>query len=269
MFILAIDIMEPTIYAELLLNIRQVSVVASLPSEPDTTTQAEVFADGTRIGIRHGQSSKDILLPGRVSVHGRLPIQKSGRSPRSLSWRFPLAASHPSQGLLAQDPYPTPPWTSVDLEPGTPITCRQCGTVFVPAGTITVWKDLPSENWAEMMEFWHCHKPDPENNSHQDHDHLTKRGYGASATISAQAAVGFVDLASFLILESDATNLKVGTTPLSPSVFLCLASCTRADITYSLPPGVQEGGRAGSTCPSVAWSSIHHPKSKLQCHISP
>lgn len=25
-----------------------------------------------------------------------------------------------------------------------------------------MWKDLPSGNWADMMDFWHCHKPETE-----------------------------------------------------------------------------------------------------------
>ncbi|KAI6785612.1 uncharacterized protein J7T54_005946 [Emericellopsis cladophorae] len=71
--------------------------------------------------------------------------------------------------------------------------------------------NLPSENWAEMMEFWHCHKP-------HDHDHghtnggaeqadLTKRGYGASNAISAQETVGLVDITSFMFTESDCDGI--------------------------------------------------------------
>lgn len=205
--------MVPNIYSELLLNLRQVSVVVSLPSDLDSSTKAEVFENGTRIGIHHGSDSRDLRLPGAVGVSGRLPIARPSNTPKLLSWKFPLSQSHPSHNLLGHDPYPSLPWTSVDLRPGSTILCRHCKATFVSSGTITVWKDLPSENWAEMMEFWHCHKPDPENTEAHDTDHLTNRGYGASASISAQAAIGFVDLASFLVLDSDTTNLKVGNIP--------------------------------------------------------
>ncbi|PKS06531.1 hypothetical protein jhhlp_007279 [Lomentospora prolificans] len=204
------DTMNITIYAELLLNIRQVSVVVSLPPRRDASTQAEVFAEGTRIGIRHGHSFQDLLLPGKVAFSGRLPITKSVKDSGSLSWKLPVAQSHATSSLLGQDLYPNPPWTSVDLQPGSSVSCRRCNSIFIPAGTIVSWKDLPSENWAEMMEFWHCHKPDIGHDSHHSHDHLTKRGYGASTAISAQATVGFVDLVSFLVSESDTIGLKVG-----------------------------------------------------------
>lgn len=194
-----------SIYAELLPSIRQVSVAASLPLEPGAATNAQVFAEGHRIGIRHGRTAKDLLLPARVAAPPLLPIPNSPT--RSLSWRLPLATSHLPPGRLGLDHYPTPPWSSGDLEPGSPVTCRGCGNAILPSGVISVWKDLPSDNWAEMMEFWHCHKPEP--HEHQTHEHLANRGYGANAGISAQTAVGFIDIMSLLFAESDTTGLKV------------------------------------------------------------
>lgn len=73
--------------------------------------------------------------------------------------------------------------------------------------TIKAWKDLPSENWAEMMEFWHCHKP--HDHDQRDPESLASKGYGANNAISAQPGIGFVDLTSFLFAESDCDGLKV------------------------------------------------------------
>lgn len=194
-----------SIYAELLPSIRQVSVAASLPLEPGAAPQAQVFADGSRIGIRQGRNAKDLLLPGAVTAPPVLPVPSAPT--RSLSWRLPLAASHPSPGPLGHDHYPTPPWSAADLEAGSPVACRQCGNAVVQSGAISSWKDLPSENWAEMMEFWHCHKPEP--HDHQDHERLADRGYGANAGIATQATVGFIDIMSLVFAESDITGLKV------------------------------------------------------------
>jgi hypothetical protein len=79
-----------------------------------------------------------------------------------------------------------------------------------------LWKDLPSENWAEMMEFWHCHKPDHKHGEDHgdasgkaDEKTLAARGYGASSVISAQEGVGFVDLTTLLFTESDCQHLTV------------------------------------------------------------
>jgi hypothetical protein len=72
---------------------------------------------------------------------------------------------------------------------------------------LKTWKDLPSENWAEMMEFWHCHKP--HDHDAKDEDSLGKKGYGASSAIAAQPSVGLVDQTSFLVSEVDCTGLLV------------------------------------------------------------
>ncbi|KAF5022241.1 hypothetical protein F66182_5714 [Fusarium sp. NRRL 66182] len=89
---------------------------------------------------------------------------------------------------------------------GKPSIAMDCGNEFVAQNTINTWKDLPSENWAEMMEFWHCHKP--HDHQHQDSESLATKGYGANHAISAQQGTGFVDLTSFLFQESDCSGLK-------------------------------------------------------------
>lgn len=249
-----------SIYAELLPSIRQVSVAASLPVEPAAATRAQVFADGSRIGIRYGRSAKDLLLPGVVTAPPLLPIPK-GPS-RSLSWRLPLAASQPSPASLAHDHYPTPPWSSADLQPGSPVTCRRCDNAVLPPDAISLWKDLPSENWAEMMEFWHCHKPEPHN--HQNHEHLADRGYGANAGISAQDSVGFIDIMSFLFTEHDTTGLKVSCSHcyvvhVSSMVFFP----TDQEVMFRWS-GVPRRWPSRHRSLPMSWSPIQHPNNNLQ-----
>ncbi|EAQ89347.1 hypothetical protein CHGG_05966 [Chaetomium globosum CBS 148.51] len=107
-------------------------------------------------------------------------------------------------------------WSATDLDPESGVACRQCATEVVCSGSVKVWKDLPSENWAEMMEFWHCHKPDHHhhhNPSEEDgkagEESLAARGYGASSAISAQEGVGFVDLTTLLFEERDCQNVTI------------------------------------------------------------
>jgi hypothetical protein len=194
------------VYAELLSNIRQVSVGCSLPSPCSTTTKASVSLDGMSLTVHHQDEETLVQLPGKVMASTVLPIPVKGS--RSLSWRLPLASSQrnilplPIEGQAV-------PWSAHDLEPESPVTCHACKTSIVVQGTIKVWKDLPSENWAEMMEFWHCHKPDDHDQDHEHSNDLASRGYGANSRISAQAGSGFVDLTSFLFLETDCSNLTV------------------------------------------------------------
>ncbi len=138
------------------------------------------------------------------------------------SWRLPLAdpagaaGGEQTQGRSSGLRHDSAvPWSALDLVPGCEVRCRTCRAVVVEQGKLAEWKDLPSENWAEMMEFWHCHKPD---HHHHDADKngvdsaghgkatptgLAARGYGASSTIAAQRGIGFVDLMAFAFAEED------------------------------------------------------------------
>ncbi|KAH7197312.1 ubiquitin-conjugating enzyme E2-binding protein [Fusarium flagelliforme] len=195
------------IYAELLSNIRQISVVASLSSSADPSTKADISNGGRQLNVTHQGHTESITLPAQTSVAGDLPVAQTGRP--SLSWRLPVspAEAKPAHFSLENQALP---WTSVDMKTGSPVGCRNCGSEFVAEGAIETWKDLPSDNWAEMMEFWHCHKP--HDHDHQDSESLATKGYGANHAISAQQGVGFVDLTSFLFTESDCRGLKYSST---------------------------------------------------------
>jgi hypothetical protein len=197
-----------SLYAELLVNIRQISLAASLPSPSDISTQVALSADGRTVRLSHRGQVCQLTLPAKVALGGTLlPVQDQQKGATGLSWRLPLDAS--SIPSLAHQP-DSPPWSAMDLRPNSEVACRQCNTVVVPGDAVKVWKDLPSENWAEMMEFWHCHKPDHGKDSGKaDENTLSTRGYGASSAITAQKGVGFVDLTTLLFAESDCRNIMV------------------------------------------------------------
>ncbi|KAH7163177.1 ubiquitin-conjugating enzyme E2-binding protein [Dactylonectria estremocensis] len=190
------------IYAELLFNIRQISVVVSFSSPVNASTKAEVSQHGRQLQVVHQGHTEIVSLPARVVAPASALALRQGVL--DVSWRLPVEQSEarPTHFSLENQALPL---TSVDIEAGSRIACRQCDNEFVSRGTIRAWKDLPSENWAEMMEFWHCHKP---NDDHQhDAESLASKGYGANNAISAQPAIGFVDLTSFLFSESDCVGL--------------------------------------------------------------
>ncbi|KAM0522324.1 hypothetical protein ACHAPE_001913 [Trichoderma viride] len=191
-----------SIYAELLSNIRQVSVRATLSSSSDSTTKAEILDDGRRIQVHHRGEVRALDLPARVSVRSAIPIPE--KSSLDLAWRLPVLATE--TGLLRfSAENQSVPWSSTDIKAGSRVCCRHCDHVIVQPERIRSWKDLPSENWAEMMEFWHCHKP--HEHEHHDGEALSRRGYGADSSITAQPEIGFVDLTSFMFSESDCDGL--------------------------------------------------------------
>ncbi|KAK4247425.1 ubiquitin-conjugating enzyme E2-binding protein [Corynascus novoguineensis] len=200
------------LYAELLANIRQISLAATLPSPCDASTQVVVSADCKSVVLKHRNSTHTLTLPAKTSLGPTvLPIQEKQSGSKSLEWRLPLDVA----SLPVSNQADCMPWSATDLGTGSGVACRRCGSDIVRPGSVTVWKDLPSENWAEMMEFWHCHKPD---HHHHDHDakngkaaeeNLATRGYGASSAISAQKGVGFVDLTTLLFDEADCETVTV------------------------------------------------------------
>ncbi|KAJ6790379.1 hypothetical protein PWT90_04217 [Aphanocladium album] len=198
------------IYAELLTNIRQITVKTSLPTPADHTTGAEIFDEGRKFRISHNGITRELDLPATAPVKGTLPLSHKGSV--DLTWRLPLRPVRAPERQFLPENQPLP-WSASDMKLGSPVSCRACGEQFVKDATVTSWKDLPSENWAEMMEFWHCHKPvdhdKPEANS------LQHRGYGAASIISAQPGVGFVDITSFLFTESDCCSISFSSPSLS------------------------------------------------------
>ncbi|KAK3939150.1 ubiquitin-conjugating enzyme E2-binding protein [Diplogelasinospora grovesii] len=216
-----------SIYAELLSNIRQVSLAVSLASPSDASTQVTIAADGRTVELRHHGEVRSLTLPSRVAL-GATALPTNERGSVTLSWRLPLGDHMASLHRDVAD-LQTTPWSAMDFEVGSEVACRQCGAVVVDKGAIEVWKDLPSENWAEMMEFWHCHKPgDHDHDSHGDdaHNHtasngaldvkshgkadeksLAARGYGANSALTAQKGVGFVDLATLWFADTDCDGL--------------------------------------------------------------
>ncbi|KAB5581062.1 ubiquitin-conjugating enzyme E2-binding protein [Coniochaeta sp. 2T2.1] len=230
-----------TIYAELLSNIRQISLAISLPSPSGASTKITLShtspstSSSPSISISHGNQTSHLLLPGPVSIppnSSDLPIQRRSADGLLLTWRLPLGPA--GQKVEAGSDGSTVPWEANDLLPGGAVACRKCRGVVVERNRVKEWKDLPAEGWAEMMEFWHCHKPGEEHHGH-GHGHgdvgegktegedkvdgkgekgekevkkadeatLASRGYGAASSICAQRGVGFVNLTTVLFAEGD------------------------------------------------------------------
>jgi hypothetical protein len=254
-----------SLYAELLANIRQISLAASLPSPSDASTQVALTADCKTVELRHGSSVYQLALPAKTALGGTLlPIQDRQKGTTTLSWRLPLDASSTPSSSHQSDALP---WSATDLDPSSAVACRQCSTVVVPAGAVNVWKDLPSENWAEMMEFWHCHKPDHvhghgDDAAKADEKSLASRGYGSSSLISAQEGVGFVDLTTLLFAESDCRHLTVSSSDIAKSIH-CLLGLLSSTL-HLFADGNTWGGIKKVAEPahdaSMAWSPIQMPQ---------
>lgn len=194
------------IYAELLLNIRHVTVFLILPSDPGPDTVASLSSDRRSIVITHQGEKQDLDLPCQVAAIAAsdLPLTKL----KELSFRLQVATDldlSRSQRQSSDDK--GAPWPALSMTPESRIACRSCKNTLVKE-SIPVWKDLPSENWAEMMDFWHCHKPNTED-PHSVHTHELAKGYAASNQLAPSRGVGLVDISHMLLFENDCSGLQV------------------------------------------------------------
>jgi hypothetical protein len=205
---------NPLMYAELLSNIRQISVIIALEEPCGSSTKVELSADGRRFILHHAGATSSLRLPGQVTPSSQLQKPTSGA--KEFTWRLPLAGqpTHPIRDNVQSS---DAPWSAKCLGEEVEFYCRDCGAVVVKKGSIRGWRDLPSENWAEMMDFWHCHRPDvPVSNGPGDlnggvgiEESMANRGYGANTKFTPTPGIGFIDLTTFLLVDRDCTNIQV------------------------------------------------------------
>ncbi|TAQ91130.1 hypothetical protein B7494_g574 [Chlorociboria aeruginascens] len=203
---------KPLVYAELLSNIRQISAIVALDTPWNSASKVEVSASGREIIIDHNGETTSLDLPGHVSSNARLQIPVLGS--KEVSWRLPLAG--PAQHTEDDAQSNGVPWSASSLNEDAEFQCRNCASVLVKRGSIRTWKDLPSENWAEMMDFWHCHKPDLEENGEDrpaghgnTKNGIASEGYAASSKFRAEPGLGFVDLTTLLFSSTDCMGIQV------------------------------------------------------------
>ncbi|KAF9633706.1 hypothetical protein BFW01_g4600 [Lasiodiplodia theobromae] len=228
------------LYAELLLHIRTVTFFASLRTDHTEQTRAELSADGESITLTHEGERASIRLPTRVVGGGSAALTLPASPAKELSLRLQLKERSPG-GLLkggAGGGENVVPWDAGRLAECGRVECRGCGREVVKVGKsgddgaeevevkvkadeaapseergrgVKKWMDLPNENWAEMMDFWHCHKPHEHHLSGHTHtrDGVGKeKGYAASNRIMAKKGVGYVDLAYLLLTEEDCLGVQ-------------------------------------------------------------
>lgn len=260
---------QPNIYAEFLPRLGRISVVIHLPTPSTHKTKVLLARDGLHLIVDHEGASTRLRLPAKTRIAGEhLPREvKPGLD--KMSWRlFPTPeeaqdALHIEAGAV--------PWPAAELKPGLRVACQECDEPIILRDTIKAFKDLPSDNWAEMMEFWHCHKPA---DAHVDgsgaaaraqnkasEDQLASRGYGANSTISAQDGVGFVDLMTILFSQNDCNCLLVSISSLSgpgPSIRSKLPTC--------LPQHTRALKKASASL--MVRRPIHLPEIKPLVHLA-
>ncbi|KAL4901319.1 hypothetical protein BDW74DRAFT_160224 [Aspergillus multicolor] len=243
-----IDAEHLTLHADYLPNIRQVSLQISTANASDANLEISLSESRRAVTVAlrlpepTGYVSETIKLPAKVTESSRRLLSDTTRnnaaqsigsnagSGREFSYRMQVDDVELMQRKAVEEHMDSfVPWSAGDMRPSTRLRCARCEEIILDrpsalsdddsaSQTGWVWKDLPSGNWAEMMDFWHCHKPDPEPHKKPDADGATKqltedenskiKGYGASNQVVATPGTVLVDVATFLVSEIECKGLK-------------------------------------------------------------
>ncbi|KAI9698347.1 MAG: hypothetical protein M1820_007509 [Bogoriella megaspora] len=205
------------LYAELLLNIRSITFFASLQTEHNHETRVELSADNETIALSHEGSQASIRLPTKVAGGGAATLTLPPAPSKDITLRLQLEEKE--DGLLRiadQESGNITPWAADTLSENATLSCCTCTQPFLLPRRVSTWKDLPSENWAEMMDFWHCHKPNQPVSDSNGNSTSTK-GYSASNKLRAIAGIGFVDITQFLLAAGDCIGIEQNEVVLFPN----------------------------------------------------
>ena len=192
-----------TLYAELLLNVRQVTVFATLPSEQNKEFALELSPNRKSVSLTQDGETVTLELPSDVVDETGKPHLASAAKQLSFRFQVPNSLQHSDHiGLNAEN---TVPWPARSLTVNTEFACRSCKALII-RGQIGEWRDLPSENWAEMMEFWHCHKPEIDVDQYKTS--MTTKS-ATSERLIARRGLGLVDVCHLVVSEDTLWGLKV------------------------------------------------------------
>lgn len=193
------------LYAELLLNIQQVTVFASLPTVANGSTKFDLSTDRRYLSVLHDGVRATLELPYQVTETD-YSLPTTGL--KELSFRLPVAGEIQARTGFNELEEENAIWPASVLSHEAELACQSCKKSIVK-DTVSTWKDLPSENWAEMMDFWHCHKPDVKGAVKVSSDNSAK-GYAASNIHEPKPGAAFVDILHFRLASSDCTGIEVG-----------------------------------------------------------
>lgn len=195
----------PIYYAEYLPNIKTITLtVTSAPG-------SSLGLDPRGLSIRvTDPSGKTAVIPLPAKHDGNSSSMRISQDPRNPGQTvIRLSAQEPANCSRANDDEPIIPWTANQLNKVAEVRCKSCNGIVVSNGNLNSWKDLPSEGWAEMMDLWHCHKPDEHQLPGHEHEHTSGKGYAAGSKLVSKKGTGFVDAMSFLLQEEDCIGVDV------------------------------------------------------------
>lgn len=200
----------PKLFAEYLQHIGSITLTIELDSLVNDETT--ITLDDQTLRLSHHGIITSIQVPAEFLVQGSINSYLPTPPLTCSTVRIPLSKREEVSFFLESTSLP---WSATDLRPKCVFQCsaQECTTRFVD-GTVDDFRDLPSESWAEMMDLWHCHKPNEDDHNHNKRDNDStkpdeQKGYSANSKLVAKPGVGFVNALSFLLSPGDCKNLDL------------------------------------------------------------
>lgn len=192
------------VYAEILTHIRQLTIYASTGSQKQLGTKLRLATNEEVVIIVHEGQQQSIRLPTQIA--GKARTVCSTFETAELSVRLDIDEKDQWRNEIATQVQA--PWSSSVLGRTTSIQCRACRAQVLKSYQVGVWKEMPNENWAELMELWFCHKPHDEHAPAED-EAAAAKGFSSRSRLVATPGVGMTDLVSFVLHQTDCSNIKV------------------------------------------------------------
>lgn len=190
--------LDINLYAEFLLNVRSVTVCASIRKESNVYKEAYVHADQKSVTISYDGTSSTIVLPLDLKLKGSVGFPVS--DPAEISVRLEIIEEGLTPHGLHMVVVNDNPWTASELTPYTQIACRYCSTLIV-ASKQRIWKDLPRGSWTDMFDQWYCHRPSK--------SHEPNQQYLGAANPQVEQGMAFVDTCHFIFPKNECIQLQV------------------------------------------------------------
>jgi hypothetical protein len=187
--------------SEYLARIKSVAISIQLPD--GCNIDKLTFEDTRRAIVQyHGKDGSEkravMHLPEEVSYSVTQVEHPVADTTNTISFRLPAVPNERENGVKTSSFFDNTklvvPWSASELSGisgSIDVKCGQCRESLGMHGESMNWKQLPSENWAEMMDFWHCHKPENKNET------TYNPGYSISRFIPTEVT-SFVGLSYFL-----------------------------------------------------------------------
>ncbi|OAL65859.1 hypothetical protein A7C99_2960 [Trichophyton rubrum] len=184
------------LYAELLANIRQIRFYVTTKDAVRNDSRPVVTLDSSRslVTVSHSDKTLTLKLPLSISARAREHLATSQATSHGgeneYSFRLPIDEASSAVDVTSSHDYTSmSPW---------------------PAKNMTA-----QTYWAEMMDLWHCHKPDPIPSKDGDTDFTSlngdTKGYGASNRVVCKPGTVFVNITSFVMTQGDCQGAKMTT----------------------------------------------------------